>query len=82
MVWLGHAGSAKEMENLYEIWSEDLKGREYLGDQNISGENIAVSREYYSLRVWTALKWLSTDSTVTVFKHCKGIWADPSGQAV
>jgi hypothetical protein len=33
---LGHAESAKEMKNLCKIWSEDLKGREYLGDQNVS----------------------------------------------
>ena len=45
-------------------------------------ENIAISREYYSLRLWTTLKCLSTNSTVKVFKYGKGIWADPNGQAV
>lgn len=79
---MGHAGSVKEMKKLCKIWPEDLKWREYVGDQNISEGNIAIFREYYSLRVWNALKCLPTHSTVKVLKHCNGIWADPSGEAV
>jgi hypothetical protein len=52
--WAGHVERMREVRNIYEFWSENLKGRDHCEDPSVDG-NIVLE---WMLRKWS-VDWMS-----------------------
>jgi hypothetical protein len=48
----------EEMKNAHKFQVENLKKREYMGDQDVDGRTLLNK---YGVRTWTRLVWLRTE---------------------
>jgi hypothetical protein len=64
MRWAGHTARAGETTNAYNIWLDNLNGRDHLEDPDVYEKTISEwTLGKYGGRVWTGCIWLRIETS-------------------